>query len=272
LLIVAKNVVAVASAMKKMRAINRYFESSTQAMAKLVDFQRTTEIEQYKVESHPKKTLQDVVTRWWSTYRSMRRLRFLKKAIKCLIAAESINCIDLRDVEWRILYQVQTTLAPMADYQRMPEGECYVTGSMVAVAVHQIRRNYVDVIHREGTNRDVASLTGIILSDFDKRYFPTEGGKVKYFRDDDIGRGNRYMGVHQYFFFASFLDPRVLPMLPDIMTDTDFENGQERPRQSDGGKNKVEANKVRHVQQQSKCICVCDRCTRHPDQTQMCKA
>jgi hypothetical protein len=85
--------------MKKMRALNGYFESSTQAMAKLLNFQRTTEIEQYKVQAQPKKPLQDVVTRWWSTYRSMRRLRFLEKEIKSLVASEMINCIDRSDDE-----------------------------------------------------------------------------------------------------------------------------------------------------------------------------
>jgi hypothetical protein len=62
LLTIAKNVPLVASAMKKTRALNGYFESSTQAMAKLLNFQRTTEIEQYKVQAQPKKPLQDVVT------------------------------------------------------------------------------------------------------------------------------------------------------------------------------------------------------------------
>ena len=33
--------------------------------------------------------------------------------------------------------------------------------------------------------------------------------------------GNRYVGVHHYFFFASFFDPRVKSMLKDMMTDDD---------------------------------------------------
>jgi hypothetical protein len=223
LMITAKNVPVVASAMKKMKAMNSYFESSSQAMGELLDFQRTTEIEEYKEQGEPKKTIQDVCTRWWSTYRSMRRLRFLKKAIKSLIASELINCVDLTNDEWIVLHQVEITLETMADYQRMLEGECYVTGSMVVVAVCQIRKSYMDVIECEHTNDAVVRLTRILLKDFNNRYVPSEGGRVKYLRDDDIGRGNRYVGVHQYFFFASFFDPRVLPMLSDIITDDDFE-------------------------------------------------
>jgi hypothetical protein len=195
--------------MKKMRALNGYFESSTQAMGKLLDFQRTTEIDEYKEQAQPKKTIQDVVTRWWSTYRSMRRLRFLKKAIKSPIALELIKCEDLSNDEWSVLHQIEISLETMADYQRLLEGECYVTGSMVSVAVFQIRKSYLDVIACDHTDDAVKHLTGILLKDFDNRYATSECGRVKYFREDEIGRGNRYVGVHQYFFFASFLDPRV---------------------------------------------------------------
>ena len=66
-------------------------------MEKLLDFQKTTDIRMYKEQENLKKPLQDVETRWWSTYRSIRRLRFLKKAIKSLIAAEEITCHDLSD-------------------------------------------------------------------------------------------------------------------------------------------------------------------------------
>ena len=37
----------------------------------------------------------------------------------------------------------------------------------------------------------------------------------------------RYVGLHQYFFFASFLDPRVLPVLESIMTEEDYEEVKE---------------------------------------------
>ena len=40
--------------MKKVRAINGYFESSTQAMAKLEEFQLTSNITQYRDQKHPK--------------------------------------------------------------------------------------------------------------------------------------------------------------------------------------------------------------------------
>jgi hypothetical protein len=244
--IISKIVPVVASAMTKMRVINGYLKSPTQAMGKLLVFQRTTEIEEYNDQAEPKKTIQDVVTSWWFTYRSMRRLRFLKKANKFLIASELINCVDLTNEEWIILHQVEIALETIADYQRMLEGECYVTGSMVTVAVFQIRKSYLDVIDCEHTSDAVSRLTRILLKDFDNRYAPSGGGRVKYFREDEIGGGNRYVRVHQYFLFAPFLDPRVLPMLSTIMTDEDFEMLKIDLINLNGCQNKVEEKQERN--------------------------
>jgi hypothetical protein len=82
ILIPAKNIALVASAMAKMQSVVGYFESSTQAMTKLLDFQHASHLSIYKDQHQPKKPLQDVVTRWWSTYCSITRLRFLKNAIR----------------------------------------------------------------------------------------------------------------------------------------------------------------------------------------------
>jgi hypothetical protein len=209
--------------MRKMRSINGYFESSTQAMSKLLNFQSSSNIKEYNEQARPKKTLQDVETRWWSTYRSIKRLRFLKKAIQGLLITEEVTCQNLTQSEWLILHQVEITLETMAHWQRILEGESYVTGSMVAVAVYQIRQSYVDVINSDDAMPGIVALSKLLLEDFDQRYVPADDtGKVKYHQTDELGKFNRYKGVHQYFMFASFLDPRVVPILSDILTQTDF--------------------------------------------------
>ncbi len=209
--------------MKKMRAINGFFESSTQGMAKLLQFQRDSNYKIYKDQPLPKKTLQDVETRWWSTFRSLRRLRFLKKAIRALIASEEVSCKDLTDDEWKILHQVEITLEPMAEFQRILEGESYVTGSLVPVAVYQIRKSYQQVIECADTEATVVDLTKLLLDDFDKRYVPADAsGKVKYYQTDEIGAGNRHVGIHQFFFIAALIDPRIAPLLRTLMTANDY--------------------------------------------------
>ena len=98
-MLAAKNESLVNSSMKKARNLIVLFESSTQCRGKLFYFQRTTDIKIYKQQENPKKTLQDVETWWWSTYHSIRHLRFLKKAINSFIVAEEIECRDLTDEE-----------------------------------------------------------------------------------------------------------------------------------------------------------------------------
>ena len=213
--------------------MNGYFESSTQGMDKLLAFQRQSDIHEYKDQPEALKTLQDVITRWWSTYRSLRRGRWLKKAIGGLIASEQVDLEGLDRSEWLLLHQIEIVLETMAYWQRILEGEKYVTGSLAAVAIYKIREAYVETTESDAEPA-VIDLTNILLKDFDERYSPAENGKVKYSREDLTGCRNHYIGLHQYFFFASFLDPRVLPMLckttmdgddivaEPIMTDDDF--------------------------------------------------
>jgi len=96
--------------------------------------------------------------------------------------------------------------------------------SLVAVAVFQIRQGGVEMIECEDTDSSVKSLAKVLLTDFDKRYVPacSDTGKLKYHREDTIGKYNRYIGIHQYFFAASLVDPRVSPLLIDMMTPDDY--------------------------------------------------
>ena len=116
-MLAAKTVPLVDSARKKARNLIGFFESSTQGIGKLLDFQKTTDIKIYKQQENPKKPLQDVKTQWWSTYHNIQCLRFLKKAIKSLIAGEKIANRDLTDDEWKVLHQIEITLETIAEYQ-----------------------------------------------------------------------------------------------------------------------------------------------------------
>ena len=102
----------------------------------------------------------------------------------------------------------------MAEFQRMLGGECYVTGSMVTLAVFRVHRAYMTVIDDESTLAPVKYLAGILLDDFNKRYEPADySGRVRYTGNANIGRRKRYTGVHPYFFVASLLDPRIKGLL-----------------------------------------------------------
>jgi hypothetical protein len=70
---VAPNVPEVTAATKKARDVVQYFNKSTQATKKMKDQQQESLLAKYS--GQPKNILQDVKTRWWSTYRMLKRLR-----------------------------------------------------------------------------------------------------------------------------------------------------------------------------------------------------
>ena len=106
-----------------------YFEKSTQATAKFLNFELNSDVKEDKEQARPKKLLQDVVTRWWLTYHMLCRVQFLKKAIMGLLAAEEVSCDIMVATEWAILHQIEITLETMAHFQRVLEGEPYATSS-----------------------------------------------------------------------------------------------------------------------------------------------
>ena len=111
--------------------------------------------------------IQDVKTRWWSTWRMLRRLRRLRPAINLLIATDKVDCVEITPTQWVILHQIEITLATMARWQRILEGDRFVTGSLVVIALYRIRKAYVSVYLSGHTEPAVKNLTAILLKDFD---------------------------------------------------------------------------------------------------------
>jgi hypothetical protein len=95
----------------------------------------------------------------------------------------------------------------MTHFQRVLEGENYVTASLAPVAVYQIRKNYQEVIDDDNTLSVVKALTETLLADFDKRYHTSGGNKLGYTNVVLVGFGNRYTTVHHYFFLPPFWIP-----------------------------------------------------------------
>jgi hypothetical protein len=87
----------------------------------------------------------------------------------------------------------------MAHFQQILKGESYVMGSLVAVAVFQIRQGYVEVMECDDTEPSIKRLAKALLTNFDTQYAPacSDPGKVKYHRKDTIGKYKRYIGIHQ---------------------------------------------------------------------------
>ena len=159
------------------------------------------------------------------------RLRWLKTAITMLHATGEIDCILPTKEQWTILHQIEITLSPMARFQRILEAEAVVTGSLVPLALYQIRKAYVVVCGSDATADAVKTLTAILLKDLDERYVPeNNNGQVAYTGNVVVGNCNRYTGLHPLLMCASMLDPRTKGLLSGdkegveyIMTKEHFE-------------------------------------------------
>jgi hypothetical protein len=89
----------------------------------------------------------------------------------------------------------------MVHFQRVLEGEFYVTASLVPSAVYQIRKNYQELLNNAHSLDGVKTLPNIPLLILTKRYHPADGtGKLHYSSVALIGFGNQCMSVHHYFF------------------------------------------------------------------------
>jgi hypothetical protein len=112
-----KNIPGANMAMSKAirKIVEYYFSKLTQQTSKLIKFQKESNLQAYSGhEFCPLKLLQDVVTRWWSSYCMLKCLRFLKPALVCLHSAKEITC-DMLDMEqWVVLEQIEITLKKIA--------------------------------------------------------------------------------------------------------------------------------------------------------------
>ena len=164
------NIPGAEGAMAIARAINEHFSSSSQDLEKLIALQESGTISRYRDQKKGVKPIQDVVTRWWSTCRMCKSLRWLRPAIMTLSISNQVQCALLSTKQWEILHQIKIALQTMAGFQRMLEGDSYVPRSLVPLAVYRIRQSYISTLAIEDVHQAVKDLTKILLADFNIRY------------------------------------------------------------------------------------------------------
>jgi hypothetical protein len=203
--------------MKKARDIVHFFNKSMQASKKLKDQQQESSLAKYS--GQPKNILQDVKTRWWSTYCMLKRLQFLREAISHFIVDNpEASPETLTAQEWKICHQIKITLKTMAFWQRVLEGEKYVTGSLIPVAVYTICQSFLQVIASQAADPVVKQLTRNMMNNFDWRYHPTTDGELIYMREVYVGHGYWYIAIYPYFFKAALVDPCTHHFLRKILS------------------------------------------------------
>ena len=103
---------AVASAC----GVVNYFRASSQAVNKLKEAQTCGMLPIYKGQKEPLTVIQGVPTRWWSDWRMLRRLRWLKPAIMMLHVTGAIDCQVPNEQMWVIFHQIKIALLTLAKF------------------------------------------------------------------------------------------------------------------------------------------------------------
>ncbi|CAF4948123.1 unnamed protein product [Pieris macdunnoughi] len=180
----------VNSIIGKVKAIVSYFKRSNLAWNKLKKYQEQAN----KVVKRP---IQDVATRWNSTFYMIERFVELKDEIKCALSnLDTGNLINLTTYEWDICQSLVVVLQPCEEVTREMSGQKYVSGSSViplTIGLTNALKEIASQTYRQENNIDI---------------FPDE---VEMCRQDLLSEiGTRFSNLEQSrtYTVAMFLDPR----------------------------------------------------------------
>jgi hypothetical protein len=113
---------ALRAAQKEAQMREDVFDGVEETNAELVE-----ELPEQEQKSRPLKLLRDVMTRWWSTYRMLKRLAGMWRVVKVAISRTGKHDVDLSADDWLALPPLIDMLEPLAEAVRTLEGEKYVT-------------------------------------------------------------------------------------------------------------------------------------------------
>ena len=208
--------------LKKARDLVSHTNSSTAANEKLWKAQRMINPTGFVY-----KLLQDVVTRWGSTFKLVERVVKLEESIKEMFLQEfrnrtSVNQptllekYSLSDEDFDGLRNILHILKPLQSAQKALEGDKYVSISLVPYIIHQLRIELEGCLGAANpdTQNDLISLLDKMIDDFNSRW----GEESSYSHQTRRGDRNRQIGIHAYPYWAMALDPRTKKYLPKILT------------------------------------------------------
>ena len=198
--------------MKKVKGLVEFISRSNLVTEKL-------KIAQSRLDEYagriPLKILVDVKTRWWSTYRMLERLLYLRKAIGYLVLENDIDEDDVpTEREWNIIKKVCDFLHPFKLVMKQLEGEKYSTIGLVPSLIEYLRKWINTSVERHNVRlggrarcRDFLEyLIKNIHIDFHERW--GADNESRFSADVVRGDRNRQYGLHPVIGIGTVLDPR----------------------------------------------------------------
>jgi hypothetical protein len=208
--------------LKQCHRLIEHFTSSTQATEKLNTIQRVT-----FHSKQPLHVVQDVITRWWSTYAMVERLLLLRHALgvydtdghfDMVKSRAKVKARMLTKEEWTSLEHLLAVLKPFKLAQKFLEGEKHVTISYIPIIVNAIRVELTNVVEisSDDINTSVGDCARAMLESFESQF---GGPGHPVFNATTVrGKRQRQVGVHRAVIFAHALDPRfkALKTIPKV--------------------------------------------------------
>ncbi|XP_072375369.1 E3 SUMO-protein ligase ZBED1-like [Diabrotica undecimpunctata] len=138
-LIIQDGLKIVSPVVTKIRTLVAHFKRSTNACYKLIEVQR-------QVGKNPKKLIQDVTTRWNSTFYMLDRVLELEYEVRTTMALLNVNNLPIISIgEWQLLQQLRMCLKPMEEVTKIISGEKYVTLSSVIILTKGLENIYINM-------------------------------------------------------------------------------------------------------------------------------
>jgi len=179
-------------------AIVTFFNSSTQATDKLKDKTKARLGVALTV-------IQDVVTRWWSTYSMCERLLRLKTVLTVMHLEGNMR-LFLTEQQWAIVHDMAELLKPFMIAQRLLEGQLYVTISLIPFILYKIRNGLR--VTNPLSSRQVQTITSLMLRKFNEEFGTGEENTVAFDHTTE-GINRREKGIPKIALMAMCLDPRT---------------------------------------------------------------
>nr|CAI5826378.1 unnamed protein product [Callosobruchus analis] len=178
---------AVGNLLSKVRTVVGHFKWSSISTQKFIDYQKQT-----NPETEALKLIQDVPTRWNSTFYMLERFTKLENDVKSTTAILNNNNIPVLTAhEWQICKELCTVLGPFEKTTRTISGENYVTGSFVIPIVNGLF---------------------VVYATLNKKKFEDVVMKVVKQLYEGIGARLGQMRQRNTLAIATFLDPRFKAM------------------------------------------------------------
>lgn len=151
--LIAQNSIKQASEiLNKVKTVVAYFRRSSAAMGKFFDQQRLLKIEPTK------RLVQDVVTRWNSTFYMVERFVELEEPIRTTMALIEHDLPIISVEEWQFMKELVEILRPLEDVTKVMSGQNYVTASSVIILTDGL----LD-IYRELQNKDYSIISKAVI-------------------------------------------------------------------------------------------------------------